>query len=364
MNKATREFILSLLTPEKIKIYLIILIIAVIYAIYYRYSLKTPPTTVLVESFNNKNLKANRNKANSQENDTETMIESDKRSKTVSDNSSNDYISTLEKKLINDSADSPDSPDSPDSVEPFSNASSTKQNDALYYQEEIKKTYKELGNAEDAKLQYYNRAFNNYLDAQRRNNLNVNVADIGNSIEGGIIDIFQSIGNTVKSGGSGRNPPIASKANASANSVASNKPQQIRESFSNAEDDDNLGYTISSEDDENPDLIRKEKNYIRSLNASIRDNVYDNSNSGVLSASNSKKGNKGSVKEKGSENVFLYVFELISDFIANFDVSKITYYLRNYQDIIDILTREDNLIPAGVLMMIIAFSLFFIDITM
>ena len=192
----------------------------------------------------------------------------------------------------------------------------------------------------------------------------MNVADIGNSIEGGIIDIFQSIRNKVKSGGSGRNPPIASKANASANSVASNKLQQIRESFSNAEDDDNLGYTISSEDDENADLIRKEKNYIRSLNASIRDNVYDNSNSGVLSASNSKKGNKGSVKEKGSENVFLYMFELISDFIANFDVSKITYYLRNYQDIIDILTREDNLIPAGVLMMIIAFSLFFIDITM
>jgi hypothetical protein len=263
MNKATREFILSLLTPEKIKIYLIILIIAVIYAIYYRYSLKTPPTSVLVESFNNKNLKSNRNKANSQENDDEAMIESDKRSKTVSNDSSNDYISTLEKKLINEQK------------EPFSNASSTIQNDALYYQEEIKNTYKELGNVEDAKLQYYNKAFNNYLDAQRRNNLNVNVADIGNSIEGGIIDIFQSIGNTMKSGGSVRNPPIASKANTKDNTVASNKPQQIRESFSNAEDDDNLGYTISSENDENAEnayLIRKEKNYIRSLNASIRDN--------------------------------------------------------------------------------------------
>jgi hypothetical protein len=198
----------------------------------------------------------------------------------------------------------------------------------------------------------------------------VNVADVGNSIEGGIIDIFQSIGNTVKSGG-GKNSPVASKGNTSANSVASKKSLEIRESFSNAEDDDNLGYSIDPEDEENTELIRKEQNYIRRLNASIRDNEYDNSNSRVLSANNSN-GNKGKAAKAAktakaaklySENIFLYVFELISDFIATFDFSKITYYLRNYQDIIDIITREDNLIPAGVLMMIIAFSLFFIDIT-
>jgi hypothetical protein len=185
-----RELILSLLTPGKIKIYLIILIILIIYTIYYRYVLNTNSPTV--EAFHNKNLKANPQKMNDSDNDKEKIVDTE----IITDNYGIDTLTGIknnidiykfEQKLMENKP--------RDRIERFVDVSMKKPTtkDELLYKEELKKTHKELALAEDAKLRAYNTAFNNYLEAQRKNKLNLNVVDIGNSIEGGIIDIFQSI---------------------------------------------------------------------------------------------------------------------------------------------------------------------------
>jgi hypothetical protein len=312
MNSKTREFILFFLTPGKIKIYLIILIILAIYSLYYRYSLSKSET---VESFHNKNLKANPYKQNEADKDEDSLIEPDISAsqyagETINNNTDDitertTNITKLKKKVIDNFINTNDTTQI--------NKQNAKQTDNTRYKEEIAKTYKELAAAEDSKLQAYNRAFNEYLEAQRLNKLNVNIADIGNSIEGGIIDIFQS---------------IHTKANANSN-ANSNKPKKKIVTSSKVND------AVSSEDIIESFVVSEEEG---------------------ISSKQIKTGTE-------SENILLYILEVVSNFITNFDSSKITYYLQNYKDIVNILTREENLIPAGVLMLVIAFSLFFIDIT-
>lgn len=334
MNRELRAFILFFLTPGKIKIYLIILIILAIYAIYYRYSMKSDTTSNMVESFHNKNLKANPYKQNESDKDEDSLIEPDMRAsqysgETINNNTDNmnertTTITKLKKKMIDNFADV-NAVNEP--VDEPVNERKSRQTDNTRYKEEIAKTYKELAVAEDSKLQAYNRAFNDYLDAQRTNKLNVNIADIGNSIEDGIIDIFQTIGEKTAK-------PSSSEARINTTIV---KP-----SMSQDAEDVIESFVVDSEGDDSK--LNKNKNKKR----------YS------TNSTNSK--NKENF-EGTSENILLYVLEVVSDFITNFDTSRITYYMQNYKDIVNILTREENLIPAGVLMVIISMALYFIDIT-
>ena len=334
MNRELRAFILFFLTPGKIKIYLIILIILAIYAIYYRYSMKSDTTSNMVESFHNKNLKANPYKQNESDKDEDSLIEPDMRSsqysgETINNNTDNmnertTTITKLKKKMIDNFADV-NAVDEP--VNEPVNERKSRQTDNTRYKEEIAKTYKELAVAEDSKLQAYNRAFNDYLDAQRTNKLNVNIADIGNSIEDGIIDIFQTIGEKTAK-------PSSSETRINTTIV---KP-----SMSQDAEDVIESFVVDSEGDDSK--LNKNKNKKR----------YS------TNSTNSK--NKENF-EGTSENILLYVLEVVSDFITNFDTSRIIYYMQNYKDIVNILTREENLIPAGVLMVIISMALYFIDIT-
>lgn len=338
MNRELRAFILFFLTPGKIKIYLIILLILAIYAIYYRYSMKyeSESEAKLIESFHNKNLKANPYKQNEADKDEDSLIENDMRAsqyagETINNNTDNmnertTAITKLKKKIIDDFIDV-------DASNETLNLRKTRQTDNTRYKEEIAKTYKELAVAEDSKLQSYNRAFNNYLDAQRNNKLNVNIADVGNSIEGGIIDIFQTIGaktfNTTSSTSS--NNTIDSEQN---QSYSNSKVNYVKPSISKGTEDIIESFVVNSENDAN-----KLQKYKRKYNKNKADD------------------------EDTSENILFYILAVVSDFITNFDTSRITYYMQNYKDIINILTHEENLIPAGVLMVIISMSLYFIDIT-
>jgi hypothetical protein len=324
MNRETRAFILFFLTPGKIKIYLIILIIFAIYALYYRYSVQKS-SAELVESFHNKNLKANPYKQNESSKDEDSIIEPDMRAsqyagETINnnqhkinnnDNDNNMVTNKKLKKLIIDEFINTDEP---------INTKKARQTDNTRYKEEIAKTYKELALAEDAKLQAYNRAFNNYIETQRLNKLNVNIADLGNSIEGGILDILQNI-NTTK----------------------------YTDTDTDTEKLKNKGSTkLKTSEFVSPSISTGAEDVIESF----------------ISTNNAKTTSESeSESESTSENILLYMLEVVSNFITNFDTSKITYYLQNYNDIINILTREENLIPAGVLMVIISMSLYFIDIT-
>jgi hypothetical protein len=340
MNRELRAFILFFLTPGKIKIYLIILIILAIYAIYYRYSMKSDTTSNMVESFHNKNLKANPYKQNESDKDEDSLIEPDMRAsqysgETINNNTDNmnertTTITKLKKKIIDNFADV-NPVDEP--VDEPVNERKSRQTDNTRYKEEIAKTYKELAVAEDSKLQAYNRAFNDYLDAQRTNKLNVNIADIGNSIEDGIIDIFQTIGEKTAK-------PTSSETRINTTIV---KPSMSQD----AEDVEDVieSFVVDSEGDDNK--LKKNKNK----------NTYS-----TYSTNSTNSKNKANL-EGTSENILLYVLEVVSDFITNFDTSRITYYMQNYKDIVNILTREENLIPAGVLMVIISMALYFIDIT-
>jgi hypothetical protein len=333
MNREIRAFILFFLTPGKIKIYLIILIILAIYALYYRYSMKNDITSSpqTVESFHNKNLKANLSKKNEADRDEDSIIEPDMRAsqyagETINDNTEdiNNHrtnITKIKKQIIDNFINTDNDTDANTSV----NQRKAIQTDNTRYKEEIAKTYKELALAEDSKLQAYNRAFNDYLEAQRLNKLNVNIADIGNSIEGGILDIFQTI-QSRNSSVSKVIPDTTPTTTATVTpTISTNTFKDVKPSVSKGAEDIIEGFVVVDEE--------------------------------------TNKKNKKKQNDSSSENILLYILEVITDFITNFDTSRITYYLQNYKDLVNILTREENLIPAGVLMMIISMSLYFIDIT-
>jgi hypothetical protein len=315
-----RELILSLLTPGKIKIYLIILIILIIYTIYYRYVLNTNSPTV--EAFHNKNLKANPQKMNDSDNDKEKIVDTE----IITDNYGIDTLTGIknnidiykfEQKLMENKP--------RDRIERFVDVSMKKPTtkDELLYKEELKKTRKELALAEDAKLRAYNTAFNNYLEAQRKNKLNLNVVDIGNSIEGGIIDIFQSISG-IKDSDSDPDSASAPKS-APKSAIITDTPIALPEKI------DVIEGFISS-DNSNSNRKNKSKQKI------TRKEKFADSNS----------------SSESYDNIISYSLDTISNLLV---------YLKNYHEIFDIITKEDNMIPAGVLMIIISMALYFIDIT-
>jgi hypothetical protein len=195
--------------------------------------------------------------------------------------------------------------------------------DELLYKEELKKTRKELALAEDAKLRAYNTAFNNYLEAQRKNKLNLNVVDIGNSIEGGIIDIFQSISG-IKDSYSDPDSASAPKS-APKSAIITDTPIALPEKI------DVIEGFISS-DNSNSNRKNKSKQKI------TRKEKFADSNS----------------SSESYDNIISYSLDTISNLLV---------YLKNYHEIFDIITKEDNMIPAGVLMIIISMALYFIDIT-
>ena len=69
---------------------------------------------------------------------------------------------------------------------------------------------------------------------------------------------------------------------------------------------------------------------------------------------------KDNLSNKGSLTSFLdYTFKTTKDLM---DTYGITYFSK-FKNVIDVITKEENMIPAGVLLIIISMGLYFIDIT-
>lgn len=284
MNPETREFILSMLSPGKIKIYLMVVICVFIYAIYYRINRSNHPeeASTIHESFANKDLKSEIRKYNDPMGDTDSIIEQDVRSSEVNSikNSKgfpkNDLIDILEKKML--------------AKEPFEDIKTmqNRTNDDLYYKEQIATTQKALAAAENTKLEKYNTAIRKYLDIQSKSKLNVNLIEVGKKLEDGILNVIEELAD-IKT------------------------------------ESDTLGSTSHT------DSIDEE--------------------------TRTKK------RDTTSDNIIDYIMARILDIVDDIYTGKWNNITGRLGKIVNILIKPKNLIPGGILMMGVAFTFFFIDIT-
>jgi hypothetical protein len=67
--------------------------------------------------------------------------------------------------------------------------------------------------------------------------------------------------------------------------------------------------------------------------------------------------------DKDNQNVIMYVLGYVNNFIYNFDKERFLGYFENYNEFIKIIMRDENILPAGILLIIISMGLYFIDIS-
>ena len=396
-----RKILLNLLTPEKIKIYLIILICLCIYIAYYRIQKnekddrneKDDGNENIIESFHDKNFKSNPRKQNYIGND--ETYNNDVSKELLEPKEGIDTPNIIEKFLDIDPVPltqnnqqkalySRSSIKDPDPVNKYTIR--TLNDDAYDYS--IKKTFEELAIAEDSKLRNYNNALNTYLEQKRNNSLNVNLLNVGNVIENGLIDIFQSASsipysktktqpfNTTKSSKYNNSPAYSNEKRNYYNynyknkdkmeSKNTRKTNKLIEGFSNNSDPeeeeirnvlnarDTIMFKNINKEIQNADEIALDETISKTLNQRL--SSYGMNNTERRTKENNKM-------DKDNQNVIMYVLGYINNFIYNFDKERFLGYFENYNEFIKIIMRDENILPAGILLIIISMGLYFIDIS-
>ncbi len=180
------------------------------------------------------------------------------------------------------------------------------------YVDNVEKSKKMLYEEEQDKIEDYKKAYEKYNEEEKIKATNIDLLDMGNKIESGIMDLTYKIYNLIDKSNA-EDAKYSSIANNEDNSIL-NKPAAIE------------NFTLKTRPDSKTPQYEINKN---------------------------KNNNK--VKNKKYTNYFDYVFSVIND---------IFLYVVNYSTrITGIELDENNMMPAGLLLILISGSLFFIDIS-
>ncbi len=189
--------------------------------------------------------------------------------------------------------------------------------------------------SEDVRIKAYNKAYQRYLDIKKENITNIDLLSVGEDIESGMINLLEEVGNTWS--GKKNESIVENFRNKSSNksssvSALNNYVSTLNNNNATSDNDTSLNKSVT-------------------LNQRLN-KVMGNENN----TDNNTKNNKGN----GSITDFVdYTLKTIQSFMDNYG----TIYLGKFKNIANVITKGENMVPAGVLLIIISMGLYFIDIS-
>ena len=203
------------------------------------------------------------------------------------------------------------------------------ENDA--YMSEMYRLTKQYTDFENKKLTVYNKALADNIEAEKKNRYNINLLNIGNNIEKGLVNIVEDLGEVIEGHSNNTEEGFASYTNRRRKAVAKISNEGKLEDWEGR--DGKVGLT---------------------------------SNNKIEGFANTetKSNNKNSKKNKSNKNDPL---DIAKDFLEYMlttvkDVS-LSVCGETAKDLLKVLTKDENMISSGILMLIISVGLYFIDIS-
>lgn len=211
------------------------------------------------------------------------------------------------------------------------------------YENEVKKSKKILYEQEKDKLTDYIDAYKKYNETQKIKATNIDLLDVGNKIESGIIDLTYKIYNVINNANANMNKNENNENNKNNNNNNPDKNNNMNRNLNNANNLNNKNKLIKTNEKFN-NVNDNENNDKNTNNTNDNDKTYDKFDF--------KRKTK---KNKKYNNYVEYVFNIMLEIYE-----YIVIYAVN---ILGIELTEDNMIPSGILLIIIASGLFFIDLS-
>jgi len=204
---------------------------------------------------------------------------------------------------------------------------------------------------EDKEIQKYNKILNEHLEAEKKKRLSINLLDIGNNIENGMVNILESVGGYF----AGNTPYYSSN---------SKKISNFDNLIENKKLDNNLSLG---------NYLYKPLNNTETILQNVESfkNKTKNKNKGKkkTNVTLNKRLNKLNIKNKNSKtkkklkDLIKGFIQYILDTVKSINNIYIKSYINNFGYMFGIMTNDDNLVSSGIIMIIISLGLFFINIT-
>ena len=199
------------------------------------------------------------------------------------------------------------------------------------YMSEMSRLTKQYTDFENKKLTVYNKALADNIEAEKKNRYNINLLNIGNNIEKGLVNIVEELGEVIERNNNNTEEGFASYTNRRRKAVAKISNEGKLEDWEGR--DGKVGLT---------------------------------SNNKIEGFANTetKSNNKNIKKNKSNKNDPL---DIAKDFLEYMlttvkDVS-LSVGGETAKDLLKVLTKDENMISSGILMLIISIGLYFIDIS-
>ena len=352
----------TLTTPTMIKVYIILLIIGICYTIHYRHQMKGISIEQIKE--NNKNTGKNEgftdtNNEDNEDNDFKTGGNDDLKYELLSLKKEKE---SLEKKVkFYQKKDqfklkklSKEIKDNKKEIKKTFYESSRDDLENDSYLKEMGNLQKQFRDHENSKLVDYNQALSDTLEEKKKDRYNINLLNIGNRIENGLVSFTQDIGEVIN-GEKDYKDLIPKKENSNSNS---NSNSNIKESF------------VS----QSGNRRRKEIALISTYGNEALDDYFgvdgsvglDKEYPGIEGFTNNNNNNNNNKKNKNKKNKnepldivrdFLqYLFDTTKDVVSNLSGEM-------GNDLLNLLLKDENMISAGIILLIISVGLYFIDIS-
>ena len=202
------------------------------------------------------------------------------------------------------------------------------ENDA--YMSEMSRLTKQYTDFENKKLTVYNKALADNIEAEKKNRYNINLLNIGNNIEKGLVNIVEDLGEVIEGHSNNTEEGFASYTNRRRKAVAKISNEGKLEDWEGR--DGKVGLTPTNK-------------------------VEGFANSESKTSKNSKKNKSNKNDPLDIAKDFLeYMLTTVKD--VSLSVGGETA-----KDLLKVLTKDENMISSGILMLIISIGLYFIDIS-
>jgi hypothetical protein len=323
----------TLTTPFMIKIYIILVLLGICYAFHYRNQIQG----IAIKNNTTQNIRTTENTNNKNNTPTEEGFQStnDKlevlkleQKNAVLEDQLNEYqrrealqLKKLSRKVKDDK-----------NAIKKTLYESTRSNDTENnsYLSEMSKLTKQYTDFENKKLTVYNQALSDNIEAEKKNRYNINLLNIGNNIEKGLVNIVEDLGEVIEGPSNNTEEGFASYTNRRRKAVAKMSNEGKLEDWEGR--DGKVGLTPT--------------NKVEGF------------------ANNGTKSNKTSKKNKSNKNDPL---DIAKDFLEYMlttvkDVS-LNVGGETAKDLLKVLTKDENMISSGILMLIVSIGLYFIDIS-
>ena len=363
----------TLTTPTMIKVYIILLIIGICYTIHYRHQMKGISIEQIKE--NNKNTGKNEGFTDTNNEDNEDNEDNDFKTG-GNDDLKYELLSlkkekeSLEKKVkFYQKKDqfklkklSKEIKDNKKEIKKTFYESSRDDLENDSYLKEMGNLQKQFRDHENSKLVDYNQALSDTLEEKKKDRYNINLLNIGNRIENGLVSFTQDIGGGIN-GEKDYKDLIPKKENSNSNSNSNSN----NNSNSNSNSNSNIKESFVSQ---SGNRRRKEIALISTYGNEALDDYFgvdgsvglDKKYRGLEGFTNNNNNNNNKKNKNKNEPLdivkdFLqYLFDTTKDVVSNLSGEM-------GNDLLNLLLKDENMISAGIILLIISVGLYFIDIS-